>query len=185
MRVATNGSIVWQFSLPGENDSNHIESIDFINGFMLAVLVDATPRFDDSAYDMNLFFQTGEYIGTYHIIADIENPDGVDFAGVNLEGHNLIVRRGPIRSNLAPSDDTPEQAWTHDLFIYGQHYSEVAGEDARFFSGWSFEGAFRARVDGRTGETLDTLLFPGARATDVLRDCPVPLSADTLVSGSC
>jgi len=185
MRVASNGLVVWQFNLPGNNAGNHIESIDFINGFMLAVLVDATPSFDDSAYDMNLFFQTGEYIGTVHIIPDIENPDGVDFAGVNLEGRNIIVRPGPIRLNLAPADDSQQERYTNDLFIYGQHYSEIDGADTRFFSGWQFEGAFRARVDGRTGETLDTLLFPGAQAAEILDVCPVPQSVDGLVNGGC
>lgn len=38
--------------------------------------------------------QTGAYVGTYHIIYDIDNRDGGDFAGVNLDGRDLIVRTG-------------------------------------------------------------------------------------------
>lgn len=172
MRIEQDGRIAWQFPLPGENASNHMESISFINGHQVAIIADATPSPDDSAFDMSLFEQTGAYIGTYHIIADIENPDGVDFAGVNLDGHDLFVRTGPLRQ-----DEDAAQGYTSDLYVYGEHYSARPDANLTLLSGWKKEGAFRARLDSRTGMTLDTRLFPGISAAQAVVQCAVPTSA--------
>ena len=64
MRIEQDGRIAWQFPLPGENASNHMESISFVNGHQVAIIADATPSPDDSAFDLSLFEQTGAYIGT-------------------------------------------------------------------------------------------------------------------------
>jgi len=174
MRATEEAGITWQFPLPGENSSNHMESINFVNGIYVAIIADATPSPDDSAFDMSIFEQTGNYIGTYHIIPDIENPFGVDFAGVNLDGLNLIVEAGPTRVN---AEDLPvSERWTNDLYIYAEHYSEIPGSDATVLSGWKKEGAFRVRLDSRNGNTLDTKLFPGITAAEALTQCPVPQS---------
>ena len=175
MRIEGGGSVAWQFSLPGENSSNRIEAVNFVNGSQLAVTVDATPSPDDSAFDTNLFEQTGAYIGTVHIIPDIANPDGTDFAGVNLDGTDLIVHSGPIRTDGA--------LFTSDLYIYAEHYSEIPGGDPTLLSGWRKEGAFRARLDSRTGETFDILLFPGISASQALARCAVPTSASAPANG--
>lgn len=172
MRIENDGSITWQFPLPGENASNHIEAIEFINGFQVATFADATPSPDDSAFDMSVFNQTGAYQGTVHIIPDIENLGGLDFAGVNLDGLDLIVRAGPTRQN-APSG-LESELYTNDIFIYGEHYSEIEGADLSRLSGWSKQGAFRARIDSRSGDTLNTRLFPGSSAAAALAECPIP-----------
>ena len=172
MRIENEGSILWQFSLPGENVTNHIEAILFVNGDQIITFADATPSPDDSAFDMSVFNQSGAYQGSFHIIPDIENPAGVDFAGVNLNGLDLIVRRGPTRQLPGSTAESP--VWINDLYIYAEYYSEIAGGDNTTLDGWLKEGAFRARVDSRTGETMDTLLFPGSSANQVLSECPVP-----------
>lgn len=180
MRIENNGAITWQFPLPGDNATNHIEAIDFVNGGTVVTTADATPSPDDSAFDISQFDQSGSYIGTVHIIADIENPNGVDFAGVNLDGLDLIVRPGPVRLNTGSDQST--QPFLSDLYVYGEHYSEIAGSNASRLDGWLNEGAFRARLDSRTGVTLDTKLFPGQSAEQALQACPVPssgISADS------
>lgn len=181
MRIESQGNIFWQFPLPGENSSNHIEAILFINGDQIVTVADATPSPDDSAFDMSVFNQSGAYQGTYHIIPDIENPDGVDFAGVNLDGRNLIMRRGPIRQTAESSSETP--IWINDLYVYAEHYSELPDADNTQLSGWRKEGAFRARLDSRTGSTLSTVLFPGLSAQQALSECTVPVDAANPADG--
>lgn len=181
MRIENQGNILWQFPLPGENITNHIEAILFINGDEIATVADATPSPDDSAFDISIFKQSGAYQGTYHIIPDIENPDGIDFAGVNLDGRNLIVRRGPTREALESSANAP--VWVNDLYVYAEHYSELTATDSTVLSGWRKEGAFRARLDSRTGDTLNTRLFPGLSASQALSDCLVPVDAALSADG--
>jgi len=177
MRIVNDGGITWQFPLPGDNASNHIEAIDFINGGTVVTTADATPSPDDSAYDISQFNQTGAYIGTVHIIPDIENPNGVDFAGVNLDGLDLIVTPGAVYQNTG--SDSSTQPFLNDLYVYGEYYSEIAGADASRLDGWLNEGAFRARLDSRTGATLDTKLFAGKTVDQTLQECSVPGDGNT------
>ena len=181
MRIENTGNILWQFSLPGENVSNNIEAILFINGDEIATVADATPSPDDSAFDISIFKQSGSYQGTYHIIPDIENPSGVDFAGVNLDGRDLLVRKGPTRQAAESTVDNP--IWINDLYIYAEHFSEIPSADNTVLSGWLKEGAFRARLDSRTGETLDTILFPGLSSQQALSECLVPSTVGMSANG--
>ena len=87
----------------------------------------------------------------------------------------MIVRAGPLRQSDESIRST--DPWTSDLYVYGEHYSEIPGADATVLSGWRFEGAFRARIDSRNGATLHTRLFPGLRASQAVADCAVPSSA--------
>jgi len=161
MRIEASGEIRWQFPLPGDNSTNHIESIDYINGGTIATIADATPSFDDSAFDMSTFDQGGSFIGTVPVLQDIENPAGEPFAGVNLDGLDIIVRPGPFYRNPDPNG-TP--VWLNDMIVIGEYYSEILGGDPTLLSGWRNEGAFREQLNSITGETIATELFPGQSA---------------------
>ncbi|MEE9322208.1 MAG: hypothetical protein V3U76_17350, partial [Granulosicoccus sp.] len=180
MRIEPDGAVGWQFSLPGSNQTNHIESIDYVNGGTVAIIADATPSVDDSAFDMSLFDQTGTYIGTVPVLQDIANQTGEPYPGINLDGLDLLVQRGPTYSNPDTSDSA--HPWINDIYVFGEYYSEVAGGDPTQLTGWFNEGGFREKLDSRTGETLGTVLFPGESAASVMQQCPVPGSTE---SGSC
>ena len=168
--------IVWEFPLPGDNSTNHIEALAHFYGTggrrfgaprRFALVADVTTQFEQSRYEISVFEGTGSFLGTFPILEDIpfSAGDGQQ-RQINLDGADLRVTLGPVRPRADDASVYTSLPPRH-LHIAGEYYEPTGSGSLSDLSGWSREGAFLAVVDANTGQTLEKTFYTGRTVEDV------------------
>lgn len=171
--IAGYNRVDWEYQLPGDNSTNHIEALVHFYGSggrrgapkRFALVTDVTTTFAQSMYEISVFGgSVGEFLGTFPILDTIRNSSdaGVD-RQINLDGADLQVTVGPVR----PNPSMFVASFPRRLHIVGEYYEPNGSGDLSDVSGWARQGAFFAEVDADTGETLSETLYPGLTMDEV------------------
>jgi len=148
------GSVNWDFPLPGENSSNHIEGISVINNDSLCIIADVTVTIGDSRHEVSCFELSGAFISTqatlepHPRIGDPVKPR--DPLAINLENESLKV----------VSDGS-------SFYLAGSYYDMITGADPALQDSWERSAGFVARVEAATGTVLAWHSFPAAQVTQL------------------
>lgn len=160
-------AIDWEFILPGDNDTNHIEALVHFFGTggrrspakQMALVADVTTQFGQASYEISVFRGPGSFLGTYPILESVQFSSGNGTERqINLDGADLHVTIGPVR----PYED-PAPWWNSQprrLHIAGEYYEPNSTGDVSDLSGWNRIGAFMAVVDAQSGENLSLTFHP-------------------------
>lgn len=134
------GSNYWSFTLPGTNDTNHIEGIEIVGGNTLVIVADTSTGPGQSGAEISVFHQSGAFQYTEEILrtTNLRADDLVinDWA-LNLAGEDLVVRSNGL-----------------DLFLAGNKYTLTPGGDSTESGDWNFDTAFIAKINISTGHFL-------------------------------
>jgi len=158
----------WEFALPGENATNHIEGLVHYFGAggrrspqrRMALVADVTLSFARSSYEISIFEGVGNFLGTFPILENIQfsSVTGAE-RQINLDGKDLRVAIGPVRppENFNPFISSDPRR----LHIAAEYYEQTGSGSSGNLSGWERAGAFLTIIDADTGQTLEQTFFPG------------------------
>lgn len=173
-RFSDSQPVPWEFVLPGENSTNHIEALAHFYGTggrrsaskRFALVADVTTVFDQSSYEISVFQGNGTFQGTFPILEDIRFSagDGQE-RQINLDGADVRVTLGPEQAR--ESDSPFASAAPRSLHIAGEYYEPNGTGSLSDLSGWRREGAFLAVIDPNTGETLSKTFYTGMTLENV------------------
>ena len=166
-------AIDWEFPLPGDNTTNHIEALVHFFGSggrrspakEMALVADVTTDFGQSRYEISIFVGNGTFVGTYPILENIQYSSSAGMQRqINLDGSDLSVTLGPLR----PYDSF---SWVASqprrLHIVGEYYEPNGTASESDLTGWTRAGAFLAVVDPQTGATISNAFYPGLTIAEV------------------
>lgn len=162
----------FRFSLPGDNATNHVEAIEWVNASAIALIADITTEFGQSRYELSLFQQSGQFTFTQPILNSIVNPANAGpRRAINLDGKDIRERRdGGSRGGERSSR----------IYIIGEYYELNPNGNPSTISGWRNVGAFAAKYDTTTGELLSETFYEGRSQESITSDDFV----DFIVGGS-
>ena len=170
----TSSRIEWEFALPGENNTNHIEGL--VNYFgrggrrgaskRLALVADVTRSFGQSSYEISVFQGPGNFLGTFPILEEIRFSSDIGLERqINLDGSDVRVTIGPVR---VPESFTPGvSSDPRRLHIAADYYEPRGIGSLESLSGWVRAGAFLAVIDADTGQGLSQTYYPGLTQQEV------------------
>lgn len=152
----------FRFSLPGDNATNRIEAVEWVNAGAIALIADITTEFGQSRYEFSLFQQSGQFTFTHPILESIVNPAGEGpRRAINLDGKDIRERRdGGSRGGERSSR----------IYIIGEYYELNRSGNPSTISGWTNVGAFAAKYDTSTGELLSETFYEGRSQESITID---------------
>lgn len=170
----TDQPVKWEFTLPGENSTNHIEALAHFYGSggrrsaskRFALVTDVSLVFEQSRYEISVFQGSGTFQGTFPILEDIQFSAGDgQIRQINLDGADVRVTLGPEQAR--ESDSPYASPAPRSLHIAGEYFEPNGTGSLTDLSGWRREGAFLAVIDPNTGETLSKTFYTGKTVEDV------------------
>lgn len=153
----------FRFSLPGDNNTNHVEAIEWVSALSIVLIADITLEFGQSQFELSRFRQSGSFVFTTPILESIVNPtDGSPVRGINLDGKDIRERRdGPApRSGEVSSR----------IYVIGEYYEMNNSGNPDNISGWDNVGAFAAKINTANGQLLSETFYPGRSQESITRD---------------
>ncbi len=151
----------WQFKLPGDNRTNHIEGLAWYNTDEFALIADVRTGFGETAYEISRFDLWGGFIGTLPILNSVLQSSTDTIRQINLDGADVLISLQKLTDAQATEvgSDT-----SYGFRVVGEYYDPVSNGDQTQLSGWNNAGAFVALVNPIDGSTLTQQLFPGRTA---------------------
>jgi len=152
----------FRFSLPGDNETNHVEAIEWVNASALVLVTDVTTEFAQSKFEVSYFQQSGAFRDTFPILESIVSPvNGRPTRAINLDGKDVReIRDGSTRSNPANGN----------IYVIGEYYERNGtGRDTEL-SGWTNMGSFASKISTTNGSLISDAFFPGRSQESITRD---------------
>lgn len=154
---------LFRFSLPGDNETNHVEAIEWVSAGSIALIADITTEFGQSQFELSLFRQNGNFVFTRPVLETITNPvDGSPVRGINLDGKDILERR----DGSAPRAGEVSSR----IYVIGEYYEMSNSGNPDNIGGWAKVGAFAAKIDTSNGQLLSEIFYPGRSQESITRD---------------
>ncbi len=152
--VNPDGTANWDYSLPGDNATNHIEGIAVMEDQNLCIVADVTATIGDSRHEVSCFDLNGEFIATVPTLEPLPRLG------------DPIKPRDPLAINL-DDEFLLTAANNQSFYLAGSDYLMTSGSDPSIRDSWSRIAGFVVRVDPQSGNTLAWHSFPTAMVTDI------------------
>lgn len=152
--INPDGSVNWDFPLPGENASNNIENVSVINNDNVCIVADVTLHVGDSKHEVSCFELSGAFLDTQATLEPLPRiGDPVkprDPLAINLDNESLKI----------VSDGS-------SLYLAGSMYQLIMGADPTLRDSWVRNSGFVSRVHPATGRVLAWHSFPSAKVNQL------------------
>jgi len=139
--VSPNGTINWQFALPGDNTNNKIAGVAVIDDECACIVADLTDSVGESKFELSCFDLGGEFLSTLNILNSIPLTEESQYSGgqfaINPGGEPLLVE-------------------SNGEFIYlaGSVYLMASDSDQTTGDSWERHTEFAVRIDPSNGDIL-------------------------------
>ncbi len=152
--VLPDGSTRYQFPLPGDNASNHVEGIvatGASEAYDICIVADVSAVFGYSQHEISCFTNGGQFTNTSPTLVDLPTwgrrikPD--EPLGINLDGESLQVIYGGFGL----------------VVVAGNRYEHLVPGDATDPGNWAFHGSFVAALNPFDGALIAWHDYPGQR----------------------
>lgn len=154
---------VFNFPLPGDNDTNHVEAVEWLHAQNIGLVADISTAFPQTNYELSIFHQSGDFEGTFPILESVQwsDPQG-NARRINLDGKNVKVTVSTFgRSNGFR---------VKELIVIAEYWEAIPGQSTQDLSGWNNEGAFVSWIEPFTGKELQTNYYAGRSAESITQD---------------
>lgn len=151
--VNPDGTANWDYSLPGDNTSNHVEGIAVIDE-NLCIVADVTAIIGDSRHEVSCFGLSGAFNATVPVLEPLPRLG------------DPVKPRDPLAINL-DDESLLTTASEESFYLAGSEYLLTEGSDPSVRDSWSRIAGFLVRVDPLTGQTLAWHSFPNSEVTEI------------------